>query len=83
MNSQHPTRFNPYAASDRRKLGELLKKQREKRNFTQDYITEKTGLTRKQIIAIEKGTTNYRMDTLFRYLKAIDREIAINSDSSS
>jgi transcriptional regulator with XRE-family HTH domain len=71
---------NPLAPTDRVKIGASLKGYREIMRFTQDEITERTGLTRRQIIAIEKGTADYRVDTLLRYLNGIERFISFRSD---
>ena len=62
---------------DRVELGKQLKQQREWRFITQDKVTELTGLSRKQIIAIEKGTVDYRIDTLFKFLSAINADISL------
>jgi len=62
---------------NRGELGKLLKQHRESRFITQDKVTELTGLSRKQIIAIEKGTVDYRIDTLFKLLGAVQADISL------
>lgn len=55
---------------NRKKVGEKLKVRRVQMNLTQDQLTVKTGLTRKQIIEMEKGTCNYGIDSFLKYTRA-------------
>lgn len=55
----------------RETVGEHLRKFREGQHLTMDEITHRSGLQRNKIIAIEKGTANYTMDTWLRYIDAL------------
>lgn len=57
--------------SIRVEFGSLLKKIRENQLVSQDVLAEHSGLLRHQIIAIEKGKSNYTVDNLFKYLHGL------------
>lgn len=44
---------------------------RESTGYTQEYLSEKTGVSRSVIIAIEKGTVTPQAKTLFKLNKFI------------
>jgi transcriptional regulator with XRE-family HTH domain len=52
-------------------FGGFLKQIRESQLISQDMLAENSGLLRHQIIAIEKGKSNYTIDNLFRYLHGL------------
>tara|TARA_Y100000114_G_scaffold156111_1_gene182132 strand:+ start:21801 stop:22385 length:585 start_codon:yes stop_codon:yes gene_type:complete len=53
-------------------FGTYLKSIREEQLISQDKLAEKSGLLRYQIIAIEKGKSNYTIDNLFKYLHGLN-----------
>ncbi len=55
----------------RKKLGEYLKEERIKLNCTQDIIAKTSGLTRAIIISIEKGRSNYTIDSYLAFVNAL------------
>ena len=57
--------------SNKQALGDQLKELRNKMEMTQDDVVARSGLGRNQVIAIEKGTGNPTLETLFKYLDAI------------
>ena len=56
---------------DRKSIGQRLKMFRKKRNLSQDALSFKCGLKRNQIIAIEKGQTNYTIGNFLKYLQGL------------
>ena len=56
---------------DRESIGQQLKSFREKRNLSQNALSFKCGLKRNQIIAIEKGQTNYTIGNFLKYLQGL------------
>lgn len=57
--------------SIRVEFGDFLKHLRENQMLSQDNLAEHSGLLRYQIIAIEKGKSNYTVDNLFKYLHGL------------
>ncbi|WP_339608888.1 helix-turn-helix transcriptional regulator [uncultured Roseivirga sp.] len=57
--------------SIRVEFGNFLKRFRENQMLSQDILAENSGLLRYQIIAIEKGKSNYTVDNLFKYLHGL------------
>ena len=55
----------------RSQFGVFLKSMREQKLISQDALAEKSGLLRHQIIAIEKGKSNYTIDNFFKYLHGL------------
>lgn len=51
----------------RKDVGRALHELREMEKMSMDDLTEKSGLKRNQIIALEKGQTNYTIDNLIRF----------------
>jgi DNA-binding XRE family transcriptional regulator len=54
------------------KLGRL----RNDRQWSYDTLAEKTGVSRRTLIAMETGTTNGRLDSWFRIAQAFGISIA-------
>lgn len=57
---------------NRKELGALLAA---KRMVTKSMFSELTGLSRTQIDNIEQGKSNYTVDSLLLYLKAVNHKI--------
>ncbi|MEO1254404.1 MAG: helix-turn-helix transcriptional regulator, partial [Bacteroidota bacterium] len=53
-------------------FGAYLKSIRDQHLISQDTLAENSGLLRHQIIAIEKGKSNYTIDNLFKYLHGLN-----------
>lgn len=66
----YPTRDPDFAA-----LRVELAKQRAARGWTYDELAERTGVSRRTLIAIETGTTHGRLDSWHRIAQAFDVEI--------
>ena len=66
----YPTRDPDFAA-----LRVELAKQRAARGWTYDELAERTGVSRRTLIAIETGTTHGRLDSWHRIAQALDVEI--------
>lgn len=58
--------------SIRFEFGTFLKQIRDQHLISQDILAENSGLLRHQIIAIEKGKSNYTIDNLFKYLHGLN-----------
>lgn len=52
-----------------------LSKLRSSRKWTYDELAERSGVTRRTLIAMETGTTNGRVDSWFRVAHAFGLEI--------
>jgi DNA-binding XRE family transcriptional regulator len=52
-----------------------LGRQRATRGWTYDELAERSGVTRRTLIAMETGTTNGRVDSWFRVAQAFGVEI--------
>lgn len=52
-----------------------LSKRRAARSWTYDELAERSGVTRRTLIAMETGTTNGRVDSWFRVAQAFGLEI--------
>lgn len=57
--------------------GSALKQKRRERKLTQQDIAEKTGLSRNQVIAMEKGTFTGGVKYLLRYLEFLNMKIQL------
>ncbi len=62
---------------DREKLGIEFTHLRNSQRITQDMTMEKTGLNRSTIIDIEKGRTDVRTGSLFKYMKAANIGLSV------
>ena len=49
-----------------------LSKQRSSRRWTYDELSERSGVSRRTLIAMETGTTNGRLESWFRIAQALD-----------
>lgn len=54
-------------------IGGLLVKFRNELSLSQDDIKVRAGLTPSQIVSLEKGRTNYTIESLLKYLFAVNR----------
>lgn len=64
-------------------IGEKIKNIRELRNYTQDYVADKLGITQAGYSKIEKGTTSMNFEKLEKLaiILEVDIEYIINFDS--
>jgi HTH-type transcriptional regulator / antitoxin HipB len=58
-------------------LGMLLKDARNQRGLTQEEAGRRVGLKQPAISAIEAGKEDLRLNTLFKFLAALDYELLI------
>jgi transcriptional regulator with XRE-family HTH domain len=63
--------------NEREALGARLRAIREEKEISIYKIVKYTGISRKQVHNIEKGTVNYTIDMLLNYLDAIEESITI------
>ena len=61
---------------ERERIGELVKTLRNDSGISQKDLAFKTGLSPARITQIEKGTLDYRVDTLIVILDHFDRKIS-------
>jgi len=61
---------------ERRRIGELVKTLRTNSGISQRDLAFKTGLSPARIVQIEKGTLDYRIDTLIVILDHFGRKIS-------
>jgi len=61
---------------ERRRIGELVKTLRTNSGISQRDLAFKTGLSPVRISQIEKGTLDYRIDTLIVILDHFNRKIS-------
>lgn len=61
--------------------GELITKKRKNNGWTQAYVSDQTGLSRNQIIAMEKGIFTGGIKYLRKYLDLLNLKIAIIEDN--
>jgi putative transcriptional regulator len=67
----YPTR-EPNFEALRLELGRM----RGARGWTYDQLAERSGVTRRTLIAMETGTTNGRLASWFRVAQAFDTELS-------
>lgn len=63
--------------------GALLKERRKARGWTQRDVAEKTGLSKPQIIAMEKGQFTGGIKYLRKFLELLDLEISFTEKNYS
>jgi len=61
---------------ERRRIGELVKTLRNNSGISQKDLAFKVGVSPARISQIEKGTLDYRIDTLIVILDHFDRKIS-------
>jgi len=61
----------------RERLGDDIRRIREVKGLSKSKISRKTGLQRSQLIAVEKGTKSYTIDTLLLILDTLEISIKI------
>jgi len=61
---------------ERRRIGELVKTMRNNSGISQKDLAFKVGVSPARISQIEKGTLDYRIDTLIVILDHFDRKIS-------
>jgi transcriptional regulator with XRE-family HTH domain len=62
---------------ERERIGELVKVLRNNSGISQKELAFKVGVSPARISQIEKGTLDYRVDTLIVILNHFDRKISI------
>lgn len=60
---------------DMQRVGNNIKKLRELKNFTQDYLAEKAGITRETIGKIERGEPGIKLETLIKIASVLEVSI--------
>jgi len=70
---------------DPRQLGNVIRRARKKRGWTQGMLAEKAALRQETISLVETGSSTTRLQTLLSILAALDLEfqVAPRSKSSS
>ncbi len=58
--------------ADLKKLGNNIRAERHRLNYTQEYLEDKTGILAQHIGRIEKGEIDIRFSTLIALLKALN-----------
>lgn len=61
--------------------GDVLKERRKLHGWTQAYVSEQTGLSKPQIINMEKGLFSGGIKYLRKYLQLLDLEITFSEKS--
>lgn len=67
----------------RRQFGQVLRKVRNKRDFTQDELSDKSGVVQDKVSKIENNNHNPTLDTIFRLLGALNYEIELRERPGS
>lgn len=57
---------------DMQKVGDNIRKLRELKNFTQDYLADKAGIARETLGKIEKGEPGTKLDTVFKIAAVLE-----------
>ena len=63
-------------------LGHKIKEKRLALNLRMDDVAKKAGITRPTLWAIEKGTGNYSVSSLFKVMSILGLSLMIDSDGS-
>ena len=58
------------------KLGQKIRFERLKNNFSQEDLEEKSGVSRRAISEIERGNTDIRYTNLYQIAEAFDMKIS-------
>lgn len=58
-------------------IGEIIKKCRRKRGFTQKLLSEKSGVPPATISSVETDARNTSVNTVVKLLKAMDYDLAV------
>ena len=62
-----------------KELGEALRQQRKAKGLTQMAVGKPVNLVQSKISQIENGTLAIELNTLYRLLTALDRELVVQS----
>ena len=68
-------------ARDPKQIGNLIRRARKKRGFSQTQLGEKAGLRQETISLIETGNPAAKLETILRVLAALDLEFRIGPRS--
>ena len=63
---------------NRKQIGATLKRTREQAALTIYAVEKRTGMQRNQIKNIEAGATNFTIDALINYSKALDCKVEVS-----
>lgn len=68
-----------------KELGTRIKNLREERNYSQDYLAQKLGITQKAYSKIETNQTRLSVDNLFKIAEALETSInkILDNDGST
>ncbi|PQJ12635.1 hypothetical protein CJD36_002515 [Flavipsychrobacter stenotrophus] len=58
-----------------KKIGESVKNVREKRNYSQEYVASKLGISQKAFSKIETGETKLSVDNLMKLAEILDTTV--------
>ena len=64
-------------------LSETIKKVRLEKNMTQEELGKLIGVQKAQIVKLEKGAINARLDTIFKVMTALNAKINFNIEIMS
>jgi len=67
----------------RERLGDDIRRIREAKGLSKSKIFRKTGLQRSQLIAVEKGTKSYTIDTLLLILDTLETKLKIEDHGNN
>ena len=62
----------PVTEKEWQEVGEQIRKIREKKNLTQQYVADKTGITTSYFARIERGEERPSMDVIKSVVKALE-----------
>jgi len=69
--------MNKQIIEAKEKLGDDIRIIREQKGISKNHILKKTGMQRSQIIAVEKGSKSYTIDTFLQVLNALEVSLKI------
>jgi len=62
-------------------LGEAIRRERKKRNMTQEELGKLVGIKKAQISKIENSVTNAKFDTILKVFRALNLKIKFHIES--
>lgn len=69
--------FITFVCMDKRQIGEIIKRYRKIKKFTQKELAEETGDTRQLIVNLEGGKRNISLDRLIKILRLIGLQVEV------
>ena len=64
-------------ATSPKNLGQILRAIRKKKHLSQAEAGQSVGIDQPTLSKIERGESNFRIDTLFRLMAALDMEMTV------